>query len=351
MKQYNFSVFICRAQIFHKGHKSVIDKALSISEKAIILIGSAHQPRSLRNPFTFEERKEMILGAYDKTDQDRLIIIPLQDNPYNDDAWIGKVQSLVKGAVDAYYSKHDGKAKITLIGHSKDHSSYYLEKFPQWDAVNVENIGSISSTNLRDSYYQSNMLLKSTGVERGTITKNVIDFLMTFRETPDYSRLREEFRAIEDYKESWKGAPYPPTFVTTDAVVIQSGHILLVRRKVSPGKGLIALPGGFLGQSESLESSMVRELREETRIKVASPVIRGSIKSKEVFDDVHRSSRGRTVTHAFLVHLNPVGGLPKVRGGDDADKAFWMPLSDLRPEDFFEDHYFIIQKLLGGIDY
>ena len=34
-------------------------------------------------------------------------------------------------------------------------------------------------------------------------------------------------------------------------------------------------------------------------------------------------------------------------GADDAEKAKWVPIGDLREEDFFDDHYFIIQYFLG----
>ena len=42
--------------------------------------------------------------------------------------------------------------------------------------------------------------------------------------------------------------------------------------------------------------------------------------------------------------------LPKVKGADDAEKAFWVPLEDLNEEDFFEDHYHLIQVLKGHLD-
>jgi bifunctional NMN adenylyltransferase/nudix hydrolase len=89
------------------------------------------------------------------------------------------------------------------------------------------------------------------------------------------------------------------------------------------------------------------ELREETRLKVPAPVLRGSIRERRVFDAPHRSERGRTITHAYLIELAPAPELPKVKGGDDARHAFWLPLAQLEPERLFEDHYFIIQAMLG----
>lgn len=68
-------------------------------------------------------------------------------------------------------------------------------------------------------------------------------------------------------------------------------------------------------------------------------MLEGSIAVSRVFDAPGRSLRGRVLTLSFLIHLNP-GPLPAVRGGDDAEKAFWMPLADIHvhEERFFEDH-------------
>ena len=145
----------------------------------------------------------------------------------------------------------------------------------------------------------------------------------------------------------WAAAPYPPTFVTVDAVVVQSGHVLLVERRSNPGAGLYALPGGFVNQTETLLDACLRELREETRLKVPAPVLKGSIKNRRIFDAPYRSARGRTITEAFYIELEPASTLPKVRGSDDARHAFWQPLGQLDSLRMFEDHFFIIQALAG----
>jgi bifunctional NMN adenylyltransferase/nudix hydrolase len=126
-------------------------------------------------------------------------------------------------------------------------------------------------------------------------------------------------------------------------VVIQSGHILLVRRKAEPGRGLWALPGGFVGQEELLYDSCIRELREETGLKVPEKVLQGSMFKKDVFDRPDRSTRGRTITHAFYFKLDDLQPLPHIKGGDDAEKARWVPLSEfLTMEDqMYEDHFHI----------
>jgi bifunctional NMN adenylyltransferase/nudix hydrolase len=124
--------------------------------------------------------------------------------------------------------------------------------------------------------------------------------------------------------------------------------VLLVRRRSEPGKGLWALPGGFVRENETVQASCLRELREETRLKIPVPVLKGSIKGTHVFDHPERSLRGRTITHAFHFDF-PVGELPPVRGGDDAEKARWFPVSEaleMGPQ-LFEDHLHILEFFLG----
>jgi bifunctional NMN adenylyltransferase/nudix hydrolase len=66
-----------------------------------------------------------------------------------------------------------------------------------------------------------------------------------------------------------------------------------------------------------------------------------------VFDAINRSSRGRTITHAFNIIL-PDGELPKVKGSDDAAIAKWIPLADLDSTMIFEDHLDIIEYFVGA---
>lgn len=181
----------------------------------------------------------------------------------------------------------------------------------------------------------------------------VVEFLEKFLHTAGYEDVAREYGFVAKYQYAWRFAPHTPIFTTTDAIVVQSGHILLVKRRNYPGKGLWALPGGFLEPNETLETACLRELDEETKIKVPDAVLRGHIKMREVFDAPFRSSRGRTITHAFLIELDP-GKLPKIKKGgqpddEETENIAWVRLSDLRREQFFEDHYAIIKKLTAQL--
>lgn len=332
-------VFIGRFQPFHKGHFEVIRTALKRAKRVVVVVGSSFAPRNVRNPFTFAERKAMIEAAFDY--DPRVIVVPVSDYPYNDNKWIDAVQTIVDQVVP------DAET-IGLIGHSKDSTSYYLDIFPRWkNHVEVPNVEGINATDIRKlmfsdaspeitnymPYEAYRVLCKAVISDGGHHWKTLLD----------------EYGMVQRYKEAWKAAPFPPTFVTVDAVVVQSGHLLLVERGDMPGKGLLALPGGFLNQEETLLDGMIRELKEETKIKVPVPVLYGKVKDRHTFDAPNRSVRGRTITTAFHIDLG-FGELPRVKGSDDAAKAMWVPFKDVQQEHMFEDHYHIVDhfKVIGN---
>ncbi len=353
--QFDFLVFIGRFQPFHLGHQRVVVQALDQANKLIILIGSAHRPRCTRNPWTFEEREQMIRSTLSAEDNKRLIIAPIMDAMYNDDLWTSTIQKCVSGVVAAHHTQPHRDASVGLIGHSKDHTSYYLKLFPQWGSVNVETSEIMSATDVRQSIFHADCgrwedKRSSVAALAGDLVPaEVLSYLNQFVRSETFAKLRDEFDFVRNYRAAWSDAPYAPTFVTVDAVVVQSGHILLVERGARPGKGQWALPGGFINSDEALRDACLRELKEETRLKVPVPVLNGCIQNQAVFDDPHRSQRGRTITHAFFIHLPADTVLPKVKGSDDAKKAFWTPLAELDPVLMFEDHYFIIQRMVGQL--
>ncbi|KRD34724.1 ADP-ribose pyrophosphatase [Lysobacter sp. Root916] len=345
---YDYLVFIGRFEPFHNGHAAVARLALSKARKVIFLVGSADTPRTTKNPFTVAERAVMIQSALGDA-AERLIVRPLRDRLYNESRWIAGVQRAVAEAIAQ--DGGDAQARVGLIGQDKDTSSYYLREFPQWQLVDVQHTATLSATELRRYLYEANQLDSHGGLMliRANVPGPVFDMLEAFRKnSPAFKQLVAEHQFIDTYRAAWADAPYPPTFVTTDAVVVHSGHVLLVRRRAEPGKGLWALPGGFVGQDESLLDACLRELREETRLKIPLPVLKGSIRHQHVFDHPERSQRGRTITHAFHFDF-PSGELPDVRGGDDADKARWIPVSvalEMGPQ-LFEDHLHILEFFLG----
>jgi len=343
-KKYNFLVFIGRFQPFHAGHQHVLEKALSLSDNVIVLVGSSNVHRSVENPWSFEEREGMIKNAlvHKLSAYQELVIKPLEDF-HNDTAWVMSVQDIVDKVANEWETHN---TKIGLIGYDKDSTSYYLKMFPTWDVVEIDTqYGTINATQIREQYFQDAPIISEF------LPDTVRSFLREFALGDTFKWVLKEYKYIRDYKKIWENAPFPPTFVTVDPVVVQSGNILLVTRKEPPYAGSLALPGGFLNVNETLENAVVRELKEETRIRdnkgeIPPAMLKSFITKREVFDNPNRSKRGRTITHAFLFDLPKKDDLYMVKGDDDAEHAAWYSLAELKNEDFMEDHAFIIQKML-----
>lgn len=73
----NIGYVIGRFNPLHKGHEHIIRKMINNNEEHIIFIGSSNKSRTKNNPFTFKERKEMILSVFPKA---QIISLPDFDN-------------------------------------------------------------------------------------------------------------------------------------------------------------------------------------------------------------------------------------------------------------------------------
>ncbi|WPJ50456.1 hypothetical protein RCIP0023_00414 [Klebsiella phage RCIP0023] len=346
-------VYIGRFQIPHIGHEEVLKHAIKIADRVIIQVGSSELARDPKNPFTFEERKSVLEEITKRVAQDewnkgrtvKIDIMPLHDYVYDNNAWLKEVQDNVKTCT----SSND----ITITGCRKngDTSTEYLNYFPQWKNDFINEVqsnakGTISSTELREAFFVSGK------VPTEFVSKETAEFLENFVSTkPDvFDNLIKEYEFINRYIEQMKEAlPYDIPFLTADNIVVSCGHVLLIRRRTYPGKGLLAMPGGYFqcwDDKDQIDTA-IRELKEETKIDVPEKVLRGNIVSATDFTDMNRSLRWRILTKAVHIQLPDVT-LPKVKGSDDAEKAQWIPLSDVEKyrDQFFEDHYSILASVL-----
>jgi 8-oxo-dGTP diphosphatase len=118
-----------------------------------------------------------------------------------------------------------------------------------------------------------------------------------------------------------------------DAVLIENGKILLIRRAAEPFKGMWAVPGGRIEDDETTEECLIREMEEETGLKVVP------VKFTGIYSDPERDPR-LVIAAAYLVRR--VGGTEKA--GDDAGELAWFDLDNL-PE-LCADHGKIVEDAL-----
>lgn len=342
--KYDLTVFIGRFQPLHLGHQAVIERALSFSKKVLILVGSANASRSPRNPLTVGERIELISSMYPT---DKLILAPLDDYTYNDTAWAVNVRKQVKLAVDTFYNSNNfhpvgmEDLNIAITGAPKDDgSSYFVDYFPEWTYDPIELNNPIHATSIRNQLFIENVPLYTMSV----LDTRVIKWLTQFKSTEAFERIAYDAKYERDYPLKYGAGPH----MTGDALVQVGTKILLIKRGREYGYGLFALPGGFVNPGETFDAAIMRELKEETKIKVPLPVLKGSVVKTDVFDNPNRSGRARIVTKCAHILLANDVTPPEVRGSDDADEALWIDISDIDPTLMFEDHFHIIRKMLNG---
>lgn len=409
MKQYKLAVVIGRMQFLHNGHIHLFREAAKKADQLLVLVGSADKAPSPSNPFNYADRERVIREALAEIfpGADHLIgVKPLADD-YREEQWQLNVMNAVAQYCDEQMPETGLRITdedIVLVGHEKDDSSYYLKSFPQWSFYNAPNDRGLNATDFRKELFDLEPakdytflprlfeLLQSLDKKDGTELSEIIQeyignsygliqhfkldskFTRVMRLMPDmthlklnspasmhafleeyirsdrYFEMREESQRYRDDKFAWSMAPYPVTFVTTDAVVTYKSSILMIRRKFNPGKGLWALPGGFLGEKQWIRDSIIRELREETRIAVPNDDLLRIMQPIQVFDNPGRSLRGRTITHAARFNLDHLGleKRPKVRADDDAEAVRWFTFSEILKADseLFEDHAEIIKRLV-----
>lgn len=339
---YDTAILIGRFEPVHTGHLALLAHALQAAGRVIVIIGSAFQARSPKNPFTWEERAEMLLGSLHEGDRARIDVVPVRDY-YDEARWVCAVRKAVG-------KRTQPASRIGLVGHFKDSSSSYLGSFPGWELIPLPRQGEIDATMIRNAYFGATAQTIPIALSpfHDVLPPSTRQLLERFASQPEFAELQNEWRMLRGYREAWASAPYAPVFVTVDALLRCRDHVLLIRRAHAPGRGLLALPGGFIEQRESIWQSCLRELAEETHCDVPAQRLEQALREVHVFDHPDRSQRGRTITHAHYFDLGMNDPLPDVRADDDAAQAMWMPIADIAASEagFFEDHFQILCHFL-----
>ena len=372
MNTKKLAVVIGRFAPVHKYHiKSLLARAAKY-DHVIVLLGSANKALNQKNPFMPEFRASMIRAALRDhgVDVSKFTFVPLKDYPYSNNRWVLQVQKIVDQCKENLRTCTPNEWETVLVGVDKDDTTFYLKLFPQWKSDVIAPEFSANATDIRKAMFENN--LESV---RDLLPESTFEDLKLWMTQPTFARLQREYEAekrsrtclafigpdgkpLKDEKGEVKVAPYKPIAYCTDNVVTWRGHVLLIRRRSEPGKGLWALPGGHLNPSEWVKECAVRELQEETHIyfykdgdkKRKLYLNPDWCKSSHQFDYPGRSQNGRKITTAYHWVI-PDEFEVAVQADDDADRAQWFSFYDVLEKmdyDLFEDHQSIIAHMILG---
>lgn len=331
---------ISRLQGLHDGHIHLIEAAMEECDFLTIIIGSSNKSRSLKNPWTVEERATMLADALIEFDFpiNRMAIAAIPDFDYHDNLWEDVLHRLIQSALQPNHTPvifTSGKGNDSELRHSWSRDvEVYTTAF----------VGNLSATRVRRLLLTAKTCKYSRSQLERIVPSSVFTSLMYDNEvgSEGVSAMKRKYRLQQKDKYIWKDSPYPVIKCATDNFVFDAkGNVLLIRRGDT---GLWALPGGHLEPNLDEMSNALKELAEETGLLLEPR----QCVAQSRFTDPERCEIGRMTTTAYAWAVTETK--PAVYAGDDAVEAGWFTPAEVRDMCLYDDHYGIILTLANKIE-
>ena len=328
-------IYIGRFQPIHNGHMAIVEKTIKMmkeNDSFTIIIGSADQERTIRNPLTVEERRKTLEIA---TEGMPVKIDTINDSPYDYDEWIRQLAAKL-------FKDYSAFGNTTIVG--MEGVEEYVKRLN--DIVGKDACKSIVFTE-----QDTNTNIHSTKIRENTdiwfndlfMPIKVVDYLKSI--TPDFVDIIKNINKVaDDYAKSCN-VKYNTCFMTVDNVVYTADKILLIRRK---DNGKYAIPGGFAEPCQAMKQNALRELEEETSLTINDVILE---KEPILIDAPFRDPRSsKKVNLISMVYSWNCKNPDNVKAADDAADAMWVDfkeIKNMKASEFHADHKKIICKVLG----
>lgn len=344
--------YIGRFQPLHLGHMAIIRKVMEEMndyDTFTIIIGSADQARSLRNPLSIEERETILKAALETIEiplRKYVHIKTLNDSPFDYDDWVTNLRRLMVG------DNIEELRNCTIVGYEgidiyaqKMAVEYQTIRYDPVACMDLDCIEVIRPNIKIISPKETNINFHATDI------RNNPEDYAKFVE-PSTAKLLKEFnfpniiKQIKDCGDNYVksltydglGPKYPSVFMTVDNVVLDNMKVLCIKRK---DNGKYAIPGGFAEPTQFLKENALRELKEETGLVNVHPV-----GEPFIVDDPYRDPRcSDRVNLVSIVYTWTCNGIPNVIAGDDAAEVMWISkeqVEEMPASAFHADHKKII---------
>ena len=301
----------------------------------LVLVGSANELPNYKNPFTAEERMDMINAEF--LDYDRLHVKAVDNYPSN--------QEWVEDVIGRVNTIEDDPSATRLYTSEKD-EEFYSKNF-LYELV-VKDSEGLDATDIRKDMYR--ISIQSVEHRIDSIPMLTKDFLLEFHGTPEWNRLRQEHELCNcSLQAATANHRYSnPIEPVAHAMVIQGDKCLLVKRGGVRGHGQWALAGGFIENTETTRAAALRELMEETGLDLLN-VSRAAEVAFAVEENLNGLST-RTIAFNYCYAIHPSDKLNPI-AGDDAQDVKWFPIEDIVAGKIplFYNHVTIIRRLVQGI--
>lgn len=185
-RAYDTGLLVGRFQTFHKGHQKLVETGLLLCDRLLILVGSAQECGTERNPLNIETRIQMIKAVY--PDDSRVMIYALSDLSSENDIRPEWGRYVLEN-VDRYIYK---APELMIYGNDESRSQWFDTEDIKDTSEFIVNRGAlpISATMLRELMVKDN---------RREWMKWVDPKLHKM-----YDRLRNELMSVPFYQEMGK---------------------------------------------------------------------------------------------------------------------------------------------------
>lgn len=360
---YDAGLMLGRFELVTEGHLAGVMAMAATSRLGVVGTGSVNQSRDTRNPWTFEERREMWEAAIPLEILPRIRFFG-QEDLGNRLRWASAVEHRMTRILSEERIDAD-RAAIGLFGHRKDATTFYLDDFPAYILEQLPNVEGINASDLRETYFRMADFEEWAHSAAGRVPAGVVDWLRGFRRDPAYARLAEEASRLDAMLAPWarrteqdgSGPPQDVIFTDAAAVVVQGNRVLMTRRPSFPGKDLWELPSGRLEMREEPMAAAMRLVGARTGLDVSATQLRKAYRDTWMRTDPYRTTRGREILmpSVFLLTPTPRGrdaeerrrsmALPRVKAGGDVRFFTFDEIRRMRPE-IYADHAIVIDQAL-----
>ena len=180
-KSYKLGLVLGRFNHIHCGHVEIINQSMKLCEKTLVLIGSAQESGTIRNPFKLETRKKALKKIYN---DENIIIGELKDYTNENDISPQWGRYILENVEKDYGWIPD----LMVYGKDESRKGWFSEEDSQRfsELIVARSKNKISATKLREYMAQN---------KKEEWKKNVPEEIFDM-----YDELRDELMKIEFYK-------------------------------------------------------------------------------------------------------------------------------------------------------
>lgn len=189
---YKYGLIVGRFQIFHNGHRDMVQKALELCDKVVVYIGSSQAWGTKENPFSYYVRENMIKSVFEtEVICKRLFIRGLPDiGAGNSDVW-GKF------VLDNFREEFHVNPNLYVTGCESNRSSWFNTNI----APTVDEL-KITRKNINISASQCRKLMLDNNYEEWcrNIPEELYNNYETYRKFLLKANNKEEVKKEDDIK-------------------------------------------------------------------------------------------------------------------------------------------------------